>query len=235
MNTRLIREGSDLYFEETPAATQILCGIEVYANKSDGFYFPEAEPLLLAPEFKTSTMNRSANEMSTTFLRVKIRSLAMEARIIRHEEHKIKRPFSLDGEEQYRSLRQHRLNDVRREQRSALLAYGFLRGRSYARMEPFSLEPPDLNRVVELVSKFGGDRIIKFAEQYQIPIAGKADKMSAIVAPLIQRWMEGTQWPHDLTANRLWCPLAGTIIERIQRERADRRIDRRHRTSAGGV
>lgn len=261
MNTRIIREGSDLYFEETPAAAQILCGIEVYANKSDGFYFPEAEPLLLAPEFKTSTMNRSA-EMSTTFLRVKIRSLAMEARIIRHEEnkccpkrravfnpvpteHQKHHEWSVDGyvhtryekvkhgaepRDEYWPLRWHRIGDVRNEQRSALLAYGFLRGRTYARIESYSLVPPSFNRVVELVVKFGGDRIIKFAEQYQIPIAGKADKLSAIAAPLIQKWLEGSQWPVKIDSNnRLWCPEAGITMERIQRERAERRSERLHR------
>src|ERR1700741_3191701 len=119
--------------------------------------------------------------MSTTFLRVKIRSLAEEARIIRHEENKYRPKTRLElhtvpaeqtvdgivagkivkvtpGEQPkhlYFALRDHRVFEVREEARAALLAYGFLRGRNYGQMEPFSFYPPPLRRVMELVQKFG--------------------------------------------------------------------------------
>lgn len=70
-----------------------------------------------------------------------------ESKIIRHEEqrskyHKVE-------------LAAHRRGIVRSEARSALLAYGFLRGRPYQLMEPKSYGPPDWNRVRQLVDKFG--------------------------------------------------------------------------------
>lgn len=115
-------------------------------------------------------------------LKVKIKSLAEEARIIRLEERKAlglssapaaagyvpsgkpggpkkprrKGPASRDPK-LYLSLHTHRTYDVRREQRSALLAYAFIRGKAYAGCEkPGKDNPPDLERVARLVEKFGG-------------------------------------------------------------------------------
>lgn len=84
-----------------------------------------------------------------------MKSLAEEARIIRLEERR-----SLDRKKPdldlYLSLRHHRRWDVRREQRSTLIAYAFLRGRQYAQVEkPDKSNPPDLARVKSLIDKFG--------------------------------------------------------------------------------
>jgi hypothetical protein len=101
--------------------------------------------------------------MSIIFLRVKVRSLAEEARIIRHEERRAKpiwrRSLTL-GENSapdytFFHLRNHRVFDVRREARAALLAYGFLRGKSYFAIEAKCYEEPDWTRVAELVKKYG--------------------------------------------------------------------------------
>lgn len=89
-------------------------------------------------------------------LKVKIKSLAEEARIIRLEERK-----ALSGGEKYRdeklylSLREHRIRDVRSEQRHALLAYAFLRGRRYDATER-SRRDISYSRFRDLVEKFGG-------------------------------------------------------------------------------
>jgi len=81
---------------------------------------------------------------------VKIRSLAEEARIIRHEERKAGGTGPL-----YEDLREHRVKDVRKEQRSTLIAYAFLRGRPYCSVErPASNNPPDWVRVRKIVQKF---------------------------------------------------------------------------------
>lgn len=110
-------------------------------------------------------------------LKVKVKSLAAEAVIIRMEERRslgrrservsvtrksgvYERTRTVAGkradEATYRSLRWHRVWDVRREQRSALLAYAFLRGRDYAACErPAEDNRPDLDRVMSLVKKFG--------------------------------------------------------------------------------
>ena len=82
-------------------------------------------------------------------LRVKIRTLADEARYIRREEQRAKGRRKLEkggkvipGEFRFRddalrlSLRSHRTNEVRNEQRAALLAYAFVRGVPYLKVEP---------------------------------------------------------------------------------------------------
>lgn len=84
------------------------------------------------------------------FLKVKIMSLAAEARLIRAEER------NWPGEHDARKgLRKHRIRDVRREARHALIAYGFLRGRSYRQIERVAAQPPDWKRVEQLIEKFG--------------------------------------------------------------------------------
>jgi hypothetical protein len=111
---------------------------------------------------------------------VKIKSLAEEARIIRKEEQKaLGRRKSEDkrkdgrsnpawyeflgrDDAKYLSLRTHRTEDVRKEQRSSLLAYGFIRGRAYGPMEkPAADNPPDIARIASLVTKFGGQKVEK--------------------------------------------------------------------------
>ena len=84
------------------------------------------------------------------YLKIKIMSLAAEARIIRTEERK--RPGPSDARQ---GLHQHRVQDVRRECRSASLAYGFLRGRGYRALEAKCYEEPRWGRVIELVRKYG--------------------------------------------------------------------------------
>jgi hypothetical protein len=66
------------------------------------------------------------------YLRVKIKSLAEEARIIRHEEH---RASAYHRGLLCAKLRDHRVKEVRPEARAALLAYAFLRGRPYTTVE----------------------------------------------------------------------------------------------------
>jgi len=170
--------------------------------------------------------------MSTTFLRVKIRSLAAEARIIRHEENKYrpktrmeshpvpaehhkhvlgdyvsKRVKVTPGEQPkplYFLLRDHRISQVREEARAALLAYGFLRGRNYGQMESFSFDPPPVRRVMELVQKFGYiDVLQKLAVEYQMkPWAARSDFAHTNTAQLLARWMEGTAWPFQVVEGK---------------------------------
>lgn len=105
--------------------------------------------------------------MSRVFLKIKIKSLAAEARMIRHEELKfIHHPsrhntsgLIVDGSHPTRAaLYHHRVDVVRAESRAALLAYGYLRGRTYAQMEAKATTPPDWANVTRLVSKYG-DRV----------------------------------------------------------------------------
>lgn len=87
-------------------------------------------------------------------LRVKIKSLAAEARMIRREE------LRLPGPERT-SLYLHRICVVRPEARASQLAYGFLRGRAYKTMEA-KVRSPDctgipwiMRKVVDLAFRFG--------------------------------------------------------------------------------
>jgi hypothetical protein len=92
--------------------------------------------------------------MSTRFLKVKIKSLAVESRIIRQEELRSRGDLR-------NSLRLHRVNDVRHECRATLIAYNCLRGISYQRTEPNALPLNTFDherlwkRVRTMVEKYG--------------------------------------------------------------------------------
>ena len=81
-------------------------------------------------------------------LKVKIKSLAEEARIIRAEERKLPGP-------QRSSLRDHRVTVVRRASRHTLLAYAFLRGKRYRATERTSRTSPDWSTVEKMIKKYG--------------------------------------------------------------------------------
>jgi hypothetical protein len=97
---------------------------------------------------------------STKFpeLRVKIKSLAAEARIIRAEE-----ALHPRSSRERQSLSHHRREIVAREQRAALVALAFVRGVPYAAVErkprcnrcPFDRPGPDWNRVSKLADRYG--------------------------------------------------------------------------------
>lgn len=113
-------------------------------------------------------------------LKVKIKSLAEEARIIRLEEGRAKgrrkcgasdhaglvkrddcRAFVGRDDDMRERLHRHRVRDVRPEQRASLLAYAFLRGRPLAAVEPRRgaewewQAAARWKRVGQLVEKFG--------------------------------------------------------------------------------
>lgn len=82
------------------------------------------------------------------FLKVKIKSLTAESRIIRQEE-------TRSRNELRNELRVHRVTAVRGETRCTQLAYGFLRGRSRTVIEPRAGTEPDWDRVKAMVKKYG--------------------------------------------------------------------------------
>ena len=119
-------------------------------------------------------------------LRVKVKSLAAEAGIIRLEE---RRALARKDMPLYESLRSHRRAEVRKEQRAALLAYAFVRGRPYSACErPGKDHPPDLERVKQLVEKFG------------TPVSGwpKYKCWPDVLA----KWVAGTLDPHPFAVER---------------------------------
>lgn len=105
------------------------------------------------------------------FLKVKLKSLAEEARIIRHEKRRAKaRARWLRKNASYRAdatdsaiwkasmvvnnLHKHNVQVVRKEQRASYLAYGFLRGMPYKRIEQRIKSEPDWDRVQNIASRF---------------------------------------------------------------------------------
>jgi len=89
-----------------------------------------------------------------TLLKMKICSLAAESRIIRREERKW--PGShVSG--MRKRLYEHRKNVVGKETRASLIAYGFLRGRSYDRIEGKCKNAPDWVRVMRILKRFSPD------------------------------------------------------------------------------
>jgi hypothetical protein len=98
------------------------------------------------------------------YLKVKVKSLAAEAAIIRLEERKVKarrawaRAQQKDETEltlRFNGLREHRKRAVRVEARISQLAYGFLRRTPYSRVEHADSQPFDKKRVCGLLTRYG--------------------------------------------------------------------------------
>ena len=102
-------------------------------------------------------------------LKIKIKSLAAEARIIRHEEKRAKAIGTMGARAKRESLYLHRTGIVRREARYTLLAYGFLRGKSYAQLEAKCKLPPNWKKVQAMVEKYGASNpvLLKNFEEWK--------------------------------------------------------------------
>jgi hypothetical protein len=96
-------------------------------------------------------------------LKVKIKSLAAEAGIIRHEVAKLDKRQSFTicpDKRKYISTIKHGLNEhrkgiVRYEARHSLLAYALLRGKPYEVVEQKCSEPPQWRKVTDVARRFG--------------------------------------------------------------------------------
>lgn len=108
-------------------------------------------------------------------LKVKSKHLSVEAKIIRHEEHKLKRQIQWAKDnnqdwtakaDQWFSLNEHRRYDVRNENRATFLARAFIAGKPYKSVEAkreLSKEgiflAKVLPRVLALVKKYDNPNI----------------------------------------------------------------------------
>jgi hypothetical protein len=160
------------------------------------------------------------NTYLKTHLKVKIKSLAAESRIIRSEELKLKRSYparkeivpdgSTSGHHRYINrtdaetrrmkaasfrmvmLRAHRVNDVRQEARAALLAYAFIRGRSYRAAELNSCLGRDVCETHRLCRK-AADIALRFGG-FDMSVRGMAAKQrEAKAAEVFELWMLGKE------------------------------------------
>lgn len=96
-------------------------------------------------------------EPQLSYLRVKIKSLAEEAKIIRFEESRY--PKWQPG------LHSHRVHEVRDEQRSTLLAYAFLRGKPLTNVEKRDIPARIKNRAARIIEKYGGEPTRKLIDE----------------------------------------------------------------------
>jgi hypothetical protein len=114
--------------------------------------------------------------MRIRHLRVRIKELASEAQHIRHEANQTA------GFEKW-ELNHHRTSVVRPAARNYLLAYGFMRGMPYRRMEPVVREgnAPNWKQVAKVVTKFGGDpeKLEEWAKTLLTP------EPSPLITPLV--------------------------------------------------
>lgn len=69
-------------------------------------------------------------------LKIKLKSLAIEAKIIRQEEDRLKGTQKLHLQDLRREMAEHRRGVVRNESRHTGLAYAFIRGKGYREVEP---------------------------------------------------------------------------------------------------
>ena len=92
-------------------------------------------------------------EERTIHLRIKVKYLAAEARIIRAEARKTR------GMVRW-GLNHHRKTVVRHHSRHNSLAYGLITGMPYEAMEKNCNTPPDLSWVSSLAKRFGGQEIL---------------------------------------------------------------------------
>lgn len=134
--------------------------------------------------------------MQTAQLRVKIKSLAEEARIIRFEERKALRSMSWERKQDptktppshwtYSSLYGHRTFDVRGEARASLLAYGFLRGVPYEAMEATCRDDnrPNWTRVESIAKKFGRNDFDQ--EKFDLWMGRPVTRKTGVVGKVIQ-------------------------------------------------
>lgn len=94
-----------------------------------------AVKLKLFPPVIGPVMTTTVVSDKRRFLKIKLKHLAAEAKIIRHEEQRLR--FSKRPEVQMEvfQMHQHRTHDVRNEARATGLAYGFIRGMKYRDIE----------------------------------------------------------------------------------------------------
>lgn len=81
-------------------------------------------------------------------LKIKLKSLAAEAKIIRKEERKTRGTLR---EELYR----HRIDVVRVVARDTHIAYGIIRGKTIDQMEPTRKSEPNWDAIEKMVKKYG--------------------------------------------------------------------------------
>jgi len=121
--------------------------------------------------------------MRSPYLRVKIKTLAAESQIIRKEMLKFRttNPY-------YERLHHHRVDELRKEARASLIAYGFLNGLAYSEIEESSYEPPLWGRVKQIVTKFGEGNVNQLCvdlKEWSKTVRDNRGMHRAVVSPIV--------------------------------------------------
>lgn len=98
-------------------------------------------------------------------------------------------------------IRHHRLTRIRPEARNALLAYGFLRGMPYHKMENFSWTQPNWDRILKLATRYSkeSEQVVaqRFAQWlYEAKGDVKAKFHDTVVPGSIKSVMYDPEWVH---------------------------------------
>ena len=97
----------------------------------------------------------------STELKIKLKSLAAEARIIRQEEKKRRgKNWGSTGN----TLHEHRIHVVRPEARATHIAYAFLRGGSLESVEGSAKTEPEWKRVEAMVRKYSWRKLAELQD-----------------------------------------------------------------------
>ncbi len=88
------------------------------------------------------------------YLRVKLKSLTAEAKIIRREQRRLSRWKGDEADQTRNGLWYHRKYVVGVEARLTLIAYGYLRGKAYREIEQKAEKAIDWKRVEAMVKKY---------------------------------------------------------------------------------
>ena len=150
------------------------------------------------------------------FLAVKIKSLAAESQLIRHDEGRYKAlskktkasPWTKSSaRDAWLGMKAHRRGDVRREARAALLAYGFLRGRSYRIIEQKNRNPVDAERVAILVSKYGQSKVGKDDIKKWLDPSATPPAQAPVLSPAGRTWGLRREYKSRGVLKRIFAPL----------------------------
>lgn len=102
--------------------------------------------------------------MMSTRLKIKLKSLAEEVRIIRKEESKLKGQWAWKAQRLY----EHRISHLRPIIRNTHIAYGFIKGHLYHKIETNFKTYPDWSEVKTMIKKYGSredyEKVVKFVE-----------------------------------------------------------------------
>jgi len=141
--------------------------------------------------------------MSTLFLKMKLKSLMAEAAMLRKHEVKCLGRHT----EVAKSLKCHRIGIIRSESRDSLIAYGFLRGKTYAQVEGIRYSEPDQKNIARMIVKYGHN-----VDKFDVEKFFKDAPKLAVHGPRLPK-VRKSNWTPDQIAKAKGEPEAVAVAE----------------------